>query len=114
MGNYDIGYENMDGEINPPIIQGATYQLPFTVTNVFAAGGVGCTLTGNVVIGVAAPVSFTGRVLSVTADILSCILTLSATVTLSMNVGSGYFTTKIADSSGFVLEPLQGKAKVTL
>ena len=112
--SYDIGYPGDSGEVNPAIIQGATFQLPFTVTNVFANDGIGCTLTGKVFIGTAAGVEFTGEILGVDPATLACRLLIGASVTAAMQLGTGYYTTKLTDSSGFVLEPLQGRAKVTL
>jgi hypothetical protein len=44
---YDIGYPNETGRLNPPIKQGSTFRLVFSVTNIFADNGAGCVIRGQ-------------------------------------------------------------------
>lgn len=115
---YEIGYYNPDIDaINPPIEQGSTFELNFTVTNVFANAGAGAVLRGKyrpgTVDGTPA-VDFVGTIVSTTALLLTCKLTLSATTTAAMTPGTGFWDCEIQDSAGFVLKPLgsANKAKV--
>lgn len=110
---YDIGTDP-----NPPIIQGDTFQLPFTVTDVWVAGAL--TIRGQLRTSYtdAADVPFTCAVLSrnaatgTTPATVSCMATLSATDTAAMSAGSYVYDIEIEDTAGFVLKPLRGKAKV--
>lgn len=115
MTTYDIGYENPDtGQLNPPIEQGSTFRLPFTVNNIFANGGVGCTIRGQLrtTYDATAKTDFTAAITTTTAELLTCLASLSATTTAGMAAGTYVYDIEIEDTTGFVLKPLRGRAIV--
>jgi len=122
---YNIGFAEGDGEETPPIKQGSTFVLSFTVSNIFAEGGVGTTLRGQyrTSYGATEAVDFDCTVevvaaVAETADTpavesyLDCTGTLSADVTDGMAPGPGVYDFELEDVSGFVYPALGGKAMV--
>jgi hypothetical protein len=114
MQTYNIGINGDDGMSGPPIIQGSTFQLPFTVTNVFSAAGVGATIRGQLRTDytASADVPFSCAILTATADLLTCMATLDATTTAAMTPGKYVYDIEIQGEDGFVLKPLRGRALV--
>lgn len=108
---YEIGYINENGEINPPIEQGSTFWLEFTVTNIFTDGGATAALTGQYRPSLTgAHVDMVGTILSITPELLSCRISLTAAVTEELTPGSGFWDCELTgivnDDVSFVLKPL--------
>lgn len=104
---YDIGLND-----TPPIIQGSTFSLPFTMENIFANGGAGCTIRASLrkTYDTATSYSFTAEISTTTAETLSCLLSLSATASAAIPAGGYVYDCEIEDATGFVIKPLRGKA----
>lgn len=115
---YDIGYPNerRASQLNPPIEQGSTFVLDFTVTNIFTGTP---TLTGQYrpVLDGAGHTDMVGTVI-VATELLSCRLEIDATTTAAMTPGRGFWdcelTGTVDGDAAFVLKPFGAgnKAKV--
>jgi hypothetical protein len=112
---YDIGYPDpRTGKPTDPIEQGATYRLPFTVTNIFSDAGVGCLIRGSMKLTFDAVtgVDFNCTILTTTPDLLTGLIELDATSSAPLVPGEYVYDVEIEDASGFVQKLVKGKALV--
>lgn len=106
---YDIGYPNerKPSITNPPIEQGSTFVLDFTVTNIFTGTP---TLTGQYrpTLSGSAHTDMTGTVTVATA-LLTCRLEIDAATTAAMTAGKGFWdcelTGTVDGDVDYVLKP---------
>jgi hypothetical protein len=84
---YDIGYQNASGVMSPSIQQGDTFKLPFSVTNIFANGGVDCVIRGQLRTDYDAPtaVDFVSEIIETIPDD-----EIGTEVVFDSGVGSGF------------------------
>ena len=120
MTNYNIGFYNeQNGDINPPIQQGSTFELTFTCTDVFGgtlANDLTVTAQYRPITAEATHTDFTCTVLSRANGLVSVKLVIPSDVTNTMTPGNGRWDCEIADNATppYVLKPLgsNNRAKV--
>lgn len=126
MTNYHIGYPNSDDSstINPPIEQGSTYELDFTVT--LPAAIMAKFTTPNTValrasyrtsLDSSTKTDFTTCTVSATsATVLTCKIVMSSVTTATLSAGRGYWDCELynTEATPYVFKPLGSgnKAKV--
>lgn len=110
---YEIGItEDPTGEKVPPIEQGSTFWLEFTMTNIFTDGGASAVLTGQYrpTLAGADKTDMVGTILAVTPELLTCRLSIAADITATMIPGKGFWDCEITgvvdDDLAFVIKPL--------